>query len=134
MAEYVHILADSVLVEPGDRVAAGQRLCESGGAGFCPSPHLHLQVQEDEGGSAPTVLFALLNGKGEPYFPIAGTWYGPDGVAVAPTECQGRALADSTVSGGDERARGIDLDGAVDCGKGCEATLRLATRSPPPSR
>ncbi|CAM9995447.1 unnamed protein product, partial [Sphacelaria rigidula] len=79
LAEYVHVLANSVLVGIGDRVEAGQPLCASGDAGFCPSPHLHLQLQEEVGDSAPTVRFALLDGEGRPYFPVAGKWYGPQG-------------------------------------------------------
>ncbi|CAM9770830.1 unnamed protein product, partial [Ascophyllum nodosum] len=79
LAEYVHILADSALVAPGDRVSAGQPLCESGDAGFCPTPHLHLQLQEGEEDSAPTVLFSLLDHEGNPYFPVAGKWYGSRG-------------------------------------------------------
>lgn len=79
LAEYVHILAGSALVKPGDRVAAGQELCSSGGAGFCPTPHLHLQLQEGESDTAPTVQFAMLDCEGNPYFPVAGKWYGSQG-------------------------------------------------------
>lgn len=81
LAEYVHILAGSALVEPGDRVAPGQQLCSSGGAGFCPTPHLHLQLQEGESDTAPTVQFALLDCEGNPYFPVAGKSYGSQGEA-----------------------------------------------------
>lgn len=84
LAEYVHILADSSLVEAGDRVAAGQPICVSGGAGFCPTPHLHFQLQQGEGDNVPTVLFALLDGDGNSYFPVAGRWYGPQGQLEAP--------------------------------------------------
>lgn len=79
LAEYVHILAGSALVEPGDQVAARQQLCSSGGAGFCPTPHLHLQLQEGESDTAPTVQFALLDSESNPYFPVAGKWYGSRG-------------------------------------------------------
>lgn len=79
LAEYVHIQAGSALVAVGDRVSEGQELCSSGDAGFCPSPHLHVQVQEDEADNSPTVLFALLDGEGKPYFPAAGKWYGASG-------------------------------------------------------
>lgn len=84
LAEYVHILADSSLVEPGDRVVTGQPICVSGGAGFCPTPHLHFQLQEGEGDNVPTVLFALLDCDGNSYFPVAGRWYGPQGQVEAP--------------------------------------------------
>jgi len=42
--EYVHIRAGSAVVRAGDPVRRGQRLCESGDAGFCPTPHLHLEA------------------------------------------------------------------------------------------
>ena len=84
LADYVHILADSSLVEPGDRVVTGQPICFSGGAGFCPTPHLHFQLQEGEGDNVPTVLFALLDCDGNSYFPVAGRWYGPQGQVEAP--------------------------------------------------
>lgn len=88
LAEYVHVLANSALVVPGDRVEAGQVLCKSGDAGFCPSPHLHLQLQQGEGDDVPTVLFALLGCEGSPYFPVAGKWYGPEGEVAAPVLAQ----------------------------------------------
>ncbi|CAN0115950.1 unnamed protein product [Ectocarpus sp. 8 AP-2014] len=84
LAEYIHILAGSALVNPGDRVEAGQPLCLSGGAGFCPTPHLHLQLQEGEGDTAPTVQFAMLDCEGNSYFPVAGKWYGPQGEVPPP--------------------------------------------------
>ncbi|KAL3916580.1 MAG: hypothetical protein SGPRY_006759, partial [Prymnesium sp.] len=43
--EYVHIRANSATVRVGERVRRGQKLCESGDAGFCPTPHLHIQAQ-----------------------------------------------------------------------------------------
>lgn len=89
LAEYVHILAGSALVEVGDPVSAGQRLCSSGGAGFCPTPHLHFQLQEGESDTAPTVRFALLDCEGNPYFPTAGKWYGPQGEVSQKRERRG---------------------------------------------
>ena len=78
-AEYVHVQAGSACVEAGDRVVAGQRLCLSGDVGFCPRPHLHLQMHESSDQSAPTVKFAFLrgDGSGEHYFPEAGRYYDP---------------------------------------------------------
>lgn len=102
LAEYVHILAGSALVEPGERVAGGQQLCSSGGAGFCPTPHLHLQLQEGESDAAPTVQFALLDCEGNPYFPVAGKWYGSQGEASPQQERLGAAdaVADRSSCGG----------------------------------
>ena len=45
--EYVHIKKSSAAVAPGDRVTAGQPICLSGDVGFCPSPHLHIQVNPE---------------------------------------------------------------------------------------
>ena len=42
--EYVHVRAHSARVCAGERVRRGQVLCESGDAGFCPVPHLHIEV------------------------------------------------------------------------------------------
>ncbi|CAM9668353.1 unnamed protein product [Discosporangium mesarthrocarpum] len=86
LAEYVHILSGSATVCPGDRVEAGQPLCRSGDVGFCPTPHLHLQLQCGEADSAPTVRFALLDCDGKPYFPEAGGWYGPLGESEPPQD------------------------------------------------
>jgi len=55
IAEYVHIRAGSVLVSVGESVRRGQQLCSSGDAGFCPTPHLHLELHVEEGKDAPSV-------------------------------------------------------------------------------
>jgi murein DD-endopeptidase MepM/ murein hydrolase activator NlpD len=34
----------SATVKVGDRVQEGQVICLSGDVGFCPTPHLHIQV------------------------------------------------------------------------------------------
>eukprot|EP00941_MAST-03F_sp_MAST-3F-sp1_P002713 g2713.t1 len=64
IVEYVHIKTDSVLVTPGDRVVAGQKICESGDVGFCPEPHLHLQMHLSAEPKAPTIPFAVRCCKG----------------------------------------------------------------------
>jgi murein DD-endopeptidase MepM/ murein hydrolase activator NlpD len=53
--EYVHIKQSSASVKVGDRVVTGQPLCLSGDVGFCPSPHLHIQVRSQE-------IILILNG------------------------------------------------------------------------
>lgn len=68
--EYVHIHKEGVLVAVGDEVQRGQVICQSGEAGFCPEPHLHLQVQrgrEPDAASVPILLF------GRPI--VAGDYY-----------------------------------------------------------
>eukprot|EP00965_Chrysotila_dentata_P237631 6202025-Pleurochrysis_carterae.AAC.3 len=42
--EYVHIRPGSSRVSVGDKVVKGQVICESADAGFCPTPHLHIEV------------------------------------------------------------------------------------------
>ncbi|CAD7965464.1 unnamed protein product [Amoebophrya sp. A120] len=42
--EYVHL--DKIFVKVGDKVSIGQKIGTSGQAGFTPTPHLHLQVNE----------------------------------------------------------------------------------------
>lgn len=74
--EYVHIRHASCKVKEGDRVVAGQVLCESGDVGFCPTPHLHLQMHGSGAKDSPTIPFALNGPPGAPsYIPIAGEWY-----------------------------------------------------------
>ncbi|CAM9221204.1 unnamed protein product, partial [Laminaria digitata] len=123
LAEYVHILADSSLVAPGDRVATGQPICVSGGAGFCPTPHLHFQLQEGEGDNVPTVLFALLDCDGNSYFPVAGRWYGPQGQVEAPLirqpgEATGVVKGIVVESREGERVDGSTPDEVEGCGDG----------------
>ena len=74
--EYVHIQHGSCKVKEGDRVVAGQVLCESGDVGFCPTPHLHLQMHGSGAKDSPTIPFALEGPEGtEPYVATAGEWY-----------------------------------------------------------
>ncbi|MEU8662866.1 M23 family metallopeptidase [Actinoplanes philippinensis] len=46
-AAYAHLRRSSVLVRPGDAVAAGQRLAEVGNSGNTSEPHLHVQLMDD---------------------------------------------------------------------------------------
>jgi murein DD-endopeptidase MepM/ murein hydrolase activator NlpD len=41
---YDHLKKDSVLVEPGDVVARGQKIAEAGSSGKSTAPHLHFEV------------------------------------------------------------------------------------------
>ena len=101
VAEYVHILHDSVQVSVGDAVSEGQLLCRSGQAGFCPTPHLHLQVHDSDAPDAPTVPFSFLKSKGstsssqtetpqtckslaQTFRPQAGKWYTYEGEVSLP--------------------------------------------------
>ena len=57
--EYVHIASGSAAVKKGDVVKQGDVLCTSGDVGFCPTPHLHIQVHRSLMDNAPTVPFLL---------------------------------------------------------------------------
>lgn len=111
----------------------------SGGAGFCPSPHLHLQLQEGEGDTAPTVYFAFLDHEDNPYFPVAGKWYGAQGEAVAPSKAQqedvleGRTLEKAGVSGEGPDARKRS-GGVREREEGCEVASRGTYTLPSASR
>ena len=77
-AEYVHIHREGVVVAVGDEVIAGQVLCLSGDAGFCPEPHLHLQVQRRRDADAPSVPITFC---GRPF--VAGQLYPSSTVEAA---------------------------------------------------
>ena len=59
VVEYVHIMENSATLSVGDRVKKGQVICKSGNVGFCPTPHLHIQVHESTDPAAPTVSFCF---------------------------------------------------------------------------
>lgn len=84
--EYVHIKAGSARVGVGDRVNLGDVVCESGGVGFSPEPHLHFTAFRSREATAPTtrVKFHAAGG-GAPYVPTAGTYYDTSGIVAAPT-------------------------------------------------
>jgi len=46
---YAHLSWDSIRVQPGDRVAAGQYIADSGDTGISSGPHLHFAVQHNTG-------------------------------------------------------------------------------------
>ena len=83
--EYVHVQSSSVSV--GDRVESGQVIGESGEAGFCPEPHLHLACYRSDDDDAATCRFyfaSTLDGGGV-FLPRAGRWYSSEGEVEAPT-------------------------------------------------
>ena len=76
-------------VAAGERVEEGQPLCESGDVGFCPSPHLHIQLHASADDGAPTVPLGFRDGAGGgpggqagALYPAAGGWYGGGGAAA----------------------------------------------------
>jgi len=69
--EYVHIKMNSVVVKVGELVKKGQMICESGDVGFCPEPHLHMQMHLSDEKNAHTIKFAFLDEMGNKFFPEA---------------------------------------------------------------
>eukprot|EP00928_Gymnodinium_smaydae_P045690 TRINITY_DN30419_c0_g2_i1.p1 TRINITY_DN30419_c0_g2~~TRINITY_DN30419_c0_g2_i1.p1 ORF type:complete len:391 (-),score=71.38 TRINITY_DN30419_c0_g2_i1:391-1563(-) len=78
IAEYVHVQAGSARVEVGAQVLRGQVICCSGDVGFCPTPHLHLEVHIAHGKDAPSVSFGFMGVAG-PFRCKAGQYYSADG-------------------------------------------------------
>ena len=76
--EYVHIATDSCALSVGDVVKRGQIICASGSVGFCPTPHLHIQMHVSGKKDAPTVPFAF-SFAGTCFVPRAGKWYSQRG-------------------------------------------------------
>jgi murein DD-endopeptidase MepM/ murein hydrolase activator NlpD len=89
-AEYVHLARGSARVAPGEAVAEGQHLADSGDVGFAPEPHLHLQLHASGAHDAATIRFALRAAGAAPgapgYEPRAGGFYGAAGPAPRPAE------------------------------------------------
>ncbi|CAK0898199.1 unnamed protein product, partial [Prorocentrum cordatum] len=84
LAEYVHIApgsASAAGICVGSQVQRGQKLCCSGDVGFCPRPHLHLEVHLESGRRAPSVPFGFEGAAG-PYRCEEGGLYAPDGPAL----------------------------------------------------
>lgn len=46
---YAHLNWNSIRVQPGDRVVAGQYIADSGNTGYTSGPHLHFSVQRNAG-------------------------------------------------------------------------------------
>lgn len=57
--EYVHVHHDGIACVVGDHVKKGDVIGLSGAAGFCPEPHLHLQIQRSRANDAPSVPITL---------------------------------------------------------------------------
>lgn len=104
LVDYVHIHTGSARVKCGDVVEPGHILCLSGDVGFCPTPHLHIQITANSDKDAPTVPFAFRAAstantaaaqdrkvKARNFLPVAGLWYSASGPRAA-DECPGEQL------------------------------------------
>ncbi len=72
-AIYAHLQLDTVRVKPGQRVARGEYIANSGNTGFSSGPHLH---------------FAVLRNVGLRSESVPVTFAGPGGVGVTPRSGQ----------------------------------------------
>jgi len=77
--DYVHIKAGSARVRPGDKVARGQIICESGDVGFSPEPHVHLEMHRIDDLDGPSEPFLFTTSADVAYVPVACRVYGPQG-------------------------------------------------------
>ena len=59
MALYAHLMQDSVTVRPGQWVALGSTIGQSGNSGYSRGPHLHFAVQVNAGMRLESVPFRL---------------------------------------------------------------------------
>lgn len=69
MAVYAHLAYESVLVQPGDVVLAGERIGRAGATGFATGPHLHFVVQRNDGMRLRSIPFRFAGPDG-PYTPV----------------------------------------------------------------
>ena len=61
MAVYGHLLEGSATVKPGQWVAAGTVIAQSGNSGFSHGPHLHFAVQINTGMQLISIPFTMQN-------------------------------------------------------------------------
>lgn len=94
--EYYHLQQHGVLVEVGDRVAAGQRIGLSGNTGHSALPHLHFGVyRASERGREQSIPFRFLSADGIVDQPRRGGMY----VAIQPGDRPDAAGLPSSTTG-----------------------------------
>jgi len=69
MAVYAHLDLASVIVRPGARVIAGQKIARSGNTGFTFGPHLHFAIQQNTGMALISLPFKFQSPEGTPLTP-----------------------------------------------------------------
>lgn len=77
MAVYAHLQLESVRVQVGDRVRAGQQIALSGDTGYTNGPHLHFCVQRNDAMELTSVPFEFTGPHGD-FTPQAGMIVGAD--------------------------------------------------------
>jgi len=71
-AVYAHLNWNSIRVNPGDRVRAGQYIADSGNTGFSSGPHLHFAVQRNLGMRVESIPVAFRGADGAGVRPRRG--------------------------------------------------------------
>lgn len=66
MGLYAHLRTEGVLVRPGQRVRAGQKIGLSGNTGFTSGPHLHFAVQVNRGMQLVSIPFRMAGVTDQP--------------------------------------------------------------------
>lgn len=71
-AVYAHLNWNSIRVNPGDRVRAGQYIADSGNTGFTSGPHLHFAVQRNVGMRVDSMRIDFRGPNGSRITPASG--------------------------------------------------------------
>jgi murein DD-endopeptidase MepM/ murein hydrolase activator NlpD len=71
-AIYAHLQLDTVRVRPGQRVARGEYIANSGNTGFSSGPHLHFVVLRNVGLRSESVPLAFAGPGGSSVTPLSG--------------------------------------------------------------
>lgn len=71
-AVYAHLNTNTVRVRPGDRVARGEYIADSGNTGFSSGPHLHFAILRNAGMRTESVPFAFEGANAERITPARG--------------------------------------------------------------
>ena len=69
---YAHLNWNSIRVNPGDRVRAGQYIADSGNTGFSSGPHLHFSVQRNVGFSVESLPLVFRGSNASNIVPATG--------------------------------------------------------------
>jgi murein DD-endopeptidase MepM/ murein hydrolase activator NlpD len=72
-AVYAHLNTNTIRVKPGERVARGQYIADSGNTGFSSGPHLHFAVLRNVGLRVESVPVTFLGANSDRVIPASGS-------------------------------------------------------------